>query len=314
MLTAYFEKNNTSEHARGILYRDFPEYYKWDSHGKLWIRRAQKNHLRQIRRVVCANPAEGERYYLRVLLNHMAGATLFTDLRTVSGMLLPTFHEAAERRGLIEADNTLHKGLAKATLWMMPYALRRLFITILVFCELSDVLELWEKHKEAMSEDYRCNNQSSFTVEQMVLIDIQKLLESMQKDIKMYPLPDIDDTYDPFGEIPREIFKEASVEVSVDDMALSKTLNEEQQTAYNEIMSAIDSDHGGLFFMDGPGGTRKTYLYRALLATIRSQNKIIVATATSGVAASIMHGGKTAHSRFKIPLTLDDGAFCSFTK
>ena len=31
MLIAYFEKNNTSEHARGKLYRDFPEYYKWDS-------------------------------------------------------------------------------------------------------------------------------------------------------------------------------------------------------------------------------------------------------------------------------------------
>jgi hypothetical protein len=39
-----------------------------------------------------------------------------------------------------------------------------------------------------------------------------------------------------------------------------------------------------------------------------------VATTTSGVAASIMPGGRTAHSRFKIPLTLDDGAFCTFTK
>ena len=52
---------------------------------------------------------------------------------------------------------------------MMPYALRRLFATILVFCEPSDVLELWEKHKEAMLEDYMRNNQSSFVVEQMVL-------------------------------------------------------------------------------------------------------------------------------------------------
>jgi len=79
-----------------------------------------------------------------------------------------------------------------------------------------------------MSEDYTHNNQSSFAVEQMVLIDIQKLLESMQKDIKMYPLPNIDDTYDPSSDIPREIFEEASVEASIDDMALSKTLNEEQ--------------------------------------------------------------------------------------
>jgi hypothetical protein len=57
-----------------------------------------------------------------VLLNHVAGATSFTDLRTVSSDLLPTFREAIERRGLIEADNMLHEGLA-ATLWMMPYAL-----------------------------------------------------------------------------------------------------------------------------------------------------------------------------------------------
>jgi hypothetical protein len=38
-----------------------------------------------------------------------------------------------------------------------------------------------------MLEDYRRNNKSSFAVEQMVLIDIQKLLESMQKDIKDVP-------------------------------------------------------------------------------------------------------------------------------
>ena len=130
----------------------------------------------------------------------------------------------------------------------------------------------------------------------------------------MYPLSDINDTYDSSGDIPREIFEEASIEASVDDMALSKTLNEEQQAAYNEIMSAVDSDHGGLFFVDGPGGTRKTYLYRALLATICSQNKIVVATLTFGVAASIMSGGRTAHSRFKIPLTIDNGAFSTFTK
>jgi hypothetical protein len=141
----------------------------------------------------------------------------------------------------------------------------------------------------------------------MVLIDIWKLLESIQKDIKMYPLPDIDDTYDPSGDIPREIFEEASIEASADDMALPKILNEEQQATYNDIMSAIDSDHGGLFFVDGPGDTEKTYLYRALLATIRSQNKIAMATTTSGVATLIMPSGRTTHSRFKILLTLNDG-------
>jgi hypothetical protein len=62
-----------------------------------------------------ANLAEGERYYLRVLLNHMLGATSFECLRTVDGKLLPTFHEDIERRGLIEEDNTLDESLAEAT-------------------------------------------------------------------------------------------------------------------------------------------------------------------------------------------------------
>ncbi|XP_027150407.1 uncharacterized protein LOC113750651 [Coffea eugenioides] len=56
------------------------------------------------------------------------------------------------------------------------------------------------------------------------------------------------------------------------------------------------------FFIDGPGGTRKTFLYRSLLSALRSQGYIAIAVATSGVAASIFSRGRTAHSRIKIPL------------
>jgi len=49
----------------------------------------------------------------------------------------------------------------------------------------------------------------------------------MQKDIKMYPLPDIDDTHDASRDIPREIFEEARIKANEDDVALSDTLNEE---------------------------------------------------------------------------------------
>ena len=70
----------------------------------------------------------------------------------------------------------------------------------------------------------------------------------------------------------------------------------------------------GKFFLDGPGGTGKTYLYRALLARIRSMDRIAIATATSGIAASIMPGGRTAHSRFKILIKIEDNSMCNFTK
>jgi len=58
-------------------------------------------------------------------------------------------------------------------------------------------------------------------------------------------------------------------------VALSDTLNEEQWAAYDEIMSSVDTEDGGLFFVDGPGRTEKTYLYRTLLATICSQKKLL---------------------------------------
>ncbi|PWZ16452.1 hypothetical protein Zm00014a_034232 [Zea mays] len=161
-----------------------------------------------------------------------------------------------------------------------------------------------KKHKDSMSKDYEHKSQNKTHVEQM----------SMGKDIKTFPLPPIIDTYDDAIGTAREVYEEETIESTAGDVALKDSLNKEQRAAYDKIMSAVDTDQGGLFFVDGPGGTGKTYLYRVLLTTLRNQGKIAVAIAASGVAASIMPGGRTAHSRFKIPLTIDDGAVCSFTK
>jgi hypothetical protein len=81
MLTAYFDANRLHEEARRILYRDFPEHFTWQTDGKFWQKR--KNSIFQVGRVISAHPAEGERYFLRVLLNNVAGATSYEDLRTV---------------------------------------------------------------------------------------------------------------------------------------------------------------------------------------------------------------------------------------
>jgi hypothetical protein len=69
-----------------------------------------------------------------------------------------------------------------------------------------------------------------------------------------------------------------------------------------------------VFFVDGPGGIGKTFLYRCLIATIRLEGLIVVATTTSGILASIMPGGCTAHSIFKIPIKISDGSICKFSK
>ena len=171
------------------------------------------------------HPDERECYYLQVLLNHVTGATSYEDLRTVDGEILPSFRDAAERRGLIEADNTLDECLTEAELFQMPSSLRRLFATILVFCEPSDVRGLWNRHLEAMSDDYRHTDQCTHTVEQKVLIHIRNMLQSMGKDIRSFPLPDIDEALDMANGVPREIFEESMISVDHEHIALSDSLN-----------------------------------------------------------------------------------------
>ncbi|KAL4104185.1 hypothetical protein QTP88_019494 [Uroleucon formosanum] len=57
--------------------------------------------------------------------------------------------------------------------------------------------------------------------------------------------------------------------------------------------------------LDAPGGTGKTYLINILLAKVRSSYRIAIAAASSGIAATLLHGGKTAHFAFKLPLNLN---------
>lgn len=112
----------------------------------------------------------------------------------------------------------------------------------------------------------------------------------------------------------RELTEEEKIGFDEGDLALAHSLNAEQKAGYDQIMAHVISGKGQLFFVDGPGGTSKTYLYRALLAKVWSMKLIAVVTAMFRIAASIMPGGRTTHSRFKIPIKLGGNSVCNFTK
>lgn len=78
----------------------------------------------------------------------------------------------------------------------------------------------------------------------------------------------------------------------------------EQRIVYDRIMNVIINQSGGLYFLDAPGGTGKTFLISLILATIRSRKNIALATASSGTAATLLDGGRTAHSALKLPLNM----------
>ena len=90
------------------------------------------------------NPTEGERYFLRLLLNHVRGPTSFEDLLTVQGTRYSTFKESAQKRGLLESDNSILECREEAIMFQMPHVLRRHFTTILVYYEPTDVKNLWD--------------------------------------------------------------------------------------------------------------------------------------------------------------------------
>nr|GEW40244.1 hypothetical protein [Tanacetum cinerariifolium] len=92
------------------------------------------------------------------------------------------------------------------------------------------------------------------------------------------------------------------------------SLNSDQRDAYDEILRHVDNDIPGVFFIDGPRGTRKKFLYKAFLAKVRSRGLIALATASSGVAANNMPGGRTSHSRFKIPINLENNSLYNIKK
>ena len=70
-----------------------------------------------------------------------------------------------------------------------------------------------------------------------------------------FSLPCIDDEFDPTGGEAREVIEESTVEFDVNDTKLASSLNLEQRVAYDEILAAVDRSDGGVFFVDGLGGT-----------------------------------------------------------
>ncbi|XP_022855687.1 ATP-dependent DNA helicase PIF4-like [Olea europaea var. sylvestris] len=111
------------------------------------------------------------------------------------------------------------------------------------------------------------------------------------------------------------IILEENANVSVEsDIHFTESLNKEQQFAYDSILDCVFNDRNELFFIDGSGGTGKTFLYKALLATVRCRQLIALVTISSGVATSLLPGGRTSHSRFKIPLQISPNMRCSVSK
>ena len=80
-------------------------------------------------------------------------------------------------------------------------------------------------------------------------------------------------------------------------------LNTDQTNCFDIIIASIaESPQTAYFFLQGPAGTGKTFLYKCLCHHYYALGKIFFCIASSGIAVLLLPSGWTSYSRFKIPL------------
>jgi ATP-dependent DNA helicase PIF1 len=133
------------------------------------------------------------------------------------------------------------------------------------------------------------------------------------KQIPNMPLPNELMTMAVYNRLVYDEMKYDKDELRRQHEHLYKNLTNEQKSIYQIVMEAVHQDNGGMFFVYGYGGTGKTYLYKTLSAALRSRGEIVLNVASSGIASLLLEDGRTAHSRFTIPINVMDDSMCHIT-
>ena len=333
-LTAFFKLCQQDPFAVTLFYHEVPSYFTWNN--KEWNRRKRGAMVtgcpgiykdEALGRVYTVHPGQQECFYLRILLHAVKGPTSFDALRTVNGQVCGTYREACFRRGLLESDAQWDATLTEATVSQSAGSLRNLFAIILASCEVGNPRELWDKYKEDLAEDFlhqiQVQNPSvevqfnEATYNKALIVIEDKVLSLSGRKLTTFGLPSSSRTES--DDMPREELQERSY--NIDQLTLQLDTNlprllPDQRLAFNTIMTSVHQKSGGIYFLDAPGGTGKTFVTTLLLDMVRQQQGIAIAVASSGIAATLLPGGRTAHSAFKLPLNLtsNDSATCNISK
>ncbi|GES86437.1 ATP-dependent DNA helicase PIF6-like [Rhizophagus clarus] len=171
----------------------------------------------------------------------------FDDLKTVNGYICSTFKEACILLGLLEDDAEWNICLYEASQIKTGQQLRHLFALILLYCQPATPEILWNNHKLALqniSNNIDNNNDLDQLIQEEISYNTTELESILQNNIPL--------------------------------------LNTEQYNIYNTIIQAIEHNLSEYFYIDGSGGTGKTFLYNTILAKISSSGGIALSVASSG--------------------------------
>ena len=328
-LMAYFKLNAEDQDARKHKYQDIPKYYTW-SENKWSKRKTQPEDgdmPRTIGRINNVSPVQGERFYLRLLLNHIKGATTFDELKMFEGIKFSTFKETCLAMGLLQDDSEWMYSLGEVSTCGSAKQLRSTFAVVLQYCRPTDPSKILEHFLEDMSDDFIFQSMKDKKCTRDA-IDEKKILNSVLLAIDE-ELSQMGGSLADFQDMPQPVAlseEEKEARVIQDELydtfkqnvflqAWMPLLNTAQCSLFEEIYLAVhsstDSDCQKIHILNSPGGYGKTLVLKVIAAKIRSEEGIVICVASTGLAAQNLEGGRTAHSRFKIPIDILEDSTCS---
>ncbi|SGY19866.1 BQ5605_C017g08357 [Microbotryum silenes-dioicae] len=279
-------------------------------------------------RIFFCGPEGGERYYLRLLLLKVPSPTTFAHLRTFNNVEFRTFQEACVERGLLHDDVEADRCLTEAAIFRTGHELRHLFAMLLTANDgVTNAAQLWTRHYDNLTQDveYHLRNQwqqMMITPEHVAnwgLLQLNNILQRLNSSLADHGLPLPTIHFDDEAATNHLILEESATLAELHEMdALWRknieSCNTEQRIVVETVLDSILNNRGKVFFIDAPGGTGNTFLEITILAQIRSEGKYALVVASSGIAALLLSKGRTAHSRFKIPIDIFDESTCNVPK
>ncbi|XP_021980701.1 uncharacterized protein LOC110876850 [Helianthus annuus] len=319
MFLSWMKRNEGDEEARKLNYVEFPTKYVWKLKERCWEPRQK---CESIGRIHAVSPALGEAYFLRILLNKVKGPRSFEEIRTVNGHIYPSFRDACYALGLLDDDMEYIEAIEEANETGSGYYLRSLFATMLMSNSLSRLDFVWEKTWKILSDGIQHKRHRPGTpalpltddqLWNLTLSEIENILlrnNSSLRKFTMMPYPDYESVSSSNNRLITEElgYDRQNLQNEFHDLYLA--LTNEQRCIYDDIMTSVQHNAGGVFFVYGYGGTGKTFLWRTFSAGIRSKGQIVLNVASSGIASLLLTGGRTAHSRFLIPINLNEDSIC----
>ena len=325
--------------ARITKYHDIPQFFTWKTTGDcFWAPRANKapskpvmywnSHKPVIGRMYDVSPKNLELYALRRLLIHRVGAESFKDLLFIwdntfdedgqrNGYHCDSFHMAAKVLGLIVNEREWHLCLEEANQFSMPWQMRRLFATILMNCDVTDPQLLWDEtcdwlistphhSSERLSSSGNgvsaTRNDLLFTAYTRIEKYIQKNNPHMSMAETFHIRPPVPDEQEP--QLGQDDLPPNLVTLAEEADQLADMLNPEQRTVYDAIVHSILNQEGKSFFIDGPGGSGKSFLYKCIMLRLSSLSRTFSACASTGIAATVI-GACTAYKLLGCPTELE---------